>query len=427
MKKVFAFTVFLLMAATLLFAGGAAEVTTPKKPSSLTVVIPNTTMQEPLERIFAQFTAETGIKVEIQALPAGDEYGRLLQTRFATKDYPDVFTMDPGIKQYTKFGVDRLHEMTGDPLFDNVLDASLNFQLYKGKLYGAPWGGTGTYGVYYNKDVFKALGVGTPKNYNDFLSILKKAKSAGYIPIYEAAKSEWPLQVFSLIAWPSFVDPEIGDEGVAKLEVNELRLNEIASLRDVFSRYVALRDMGLFQDGYQAGTYEEQMEFLATGKAAVAFQISNFIPSLIAKFGEDYVTEKIGWFPLPSDTDEGIAMLTPAHQLLVPSGGKNIPYAMDLVRFMTKPEMQQIYFEYNTGIPVYKGVTKELLPYEKEVLAFDQRGKAKINIQNRLSSSFTDFPKILQNLLITSNVTEALNRMDENYRKTGNARALPGF
>jgi len=317
--------------------------------------------------------------------------------------------------------------MTGDPLFENVLDASLDVQLYQGKIYGAPWGGTGTYGVYYNKDVFAAIGADVPKNYADFLDILKKAKAAGYIPIYEAAKSEWPLQVFSLIAWPTFVDPAIGAEGVRKLEKNELRLNEIPALKDVLSRYVALRDAGLFQNNYQSGTYDEQMEMLATGKAAVAFQISNFIPSLMGKFGEDYISEKIGWFPLPSDTDDGVAMLTPAHQILVPAEGKYTDYAMDLVRFMTEVENQNIYFEYNNGIPVYKGVEKELLPYEETVLSYDQAGKAKINIQNRLSSSFTDFPKILQNLLITSNVEEAVNMMDENYRRTGKARALPGF
>lgn len=426
MNKKILSVILVILVAGFVFAAGTKEAA-ETKPSSLTVVVPNTTILEPLEKIFAKYTAETGIKVEIQALPSGEEYGRLLQTRFATKDYPDLFTMDPGTKQYTKFGVDRLLEMTGDPLFENVLDASLHFQLYQGKLYGAPWGGTGTYGVYYNIDVFKAIGSDVPKNYADFLSILKKAKSAGYIPIYEAAKTEWPLQVFPLIAWPSFVDPAIGDEAVQKLEKNELRLNDIAALKDVFSRYVALKDAGLFQNGYQAGTYDEQMELLATGKVAVAFQISNFIPSLIAKFGEKYVSEKIGWFPMPSDTDSGVAMLTPASQILVPKDGKNTKYAMDLVRFMTKTDNQQIYFAYNAGIPVYKGVQKELLPYEKKVLEYDQMGKAKINIQNRLSSSFTDFPKILQNLLINGDVKAAANQMDENYRKTGNARALPGF
>ncbi|MDN5334332.1 MAG: raffinose/stachyose/melibiose transport system substrate-binding protein [Sphaerochaeta sp.] len=426
MKKTMTIVLMLLMVTGFVFAAPSAE-KGPKKPESLTVVIPNTTIMEPMERIFEEYTAKTGIEVELQALPAGEEYGRLLQTRFATKDFPDLFTMDPGTKQYTKFGVDRLLEMTGDPLFENVLDASLDFQLYQGKIYGAPWGGTGTYGVYYNKDVFAAIGADVPKNYADFLDILKKAKAAGYIPIYEAAKSEWPLQVFSLIAWPTFVDPAIGAEGVRKLEKNELRLNEIPALKDVFSRYVALRDAGLFQNNYQSGTYDEQMEMLATGKAAVAFQISNFIPSLMGKFGEDYISEKIGWFPLPSDTDDGVAMLTPAHQILVPAEGKYTDYAMDLVRFMTEVENQNIYFEYNNGIPVYKGVEKELLPYEETVLSYDQAGKAKINIQNRLSSSFTDFPKILQNLLITSNVEEAVNMMDENYRRTGKARALPGF
>ncbi len=426
MKKILVLTLMLALVAGMVSAAGAAE-QAGGKPESLTVVVPNTTLLEPMERIFEAYTAESGIEVEIQAVPAGEEYGRLLQTRFATNDFPDLFTMDPGTKQYTKFGVDRLHEMTGDPLFDNVLDATMNFQLYNGKVYGAPWGGTGTYGVYYNKNVFKALGVDVPKNYADLLSILDKAKAAGYVPVYEAGKSAWPMQVFSLIAWPSLVDPAIGDEGVKKLEKNELRLNEIPALKDVFARYVALRDKGYFQDNYQAGTYEEQMEYLATGKAAIAFQISNFIPALMDSFGKEEMAATIGWFPLPSDTDDGTAMLTPARQILVPEGGDNVEWAMDLVRFMTKVENQNIYFEYNNGIPVYTGVETDLLPFEEKVLSYDQAGKAKINVQNRLSSSFTDFPKILQNLLINSDVNEAVNMMDENYRRTGNARALPGF
>ena len=380
-----------------------------------------------MERIFEAYTAESGIEVEIQAVPAGEDYGRLLQTRFATNDYPDLFTMDPGTKQYIKFGVDNLHEMTGDPLFDNVLEASMKFQTYNGKVYGAPWGGTGTYGVYYNKDVFKAIGADVPKTYADLMSILEKAKAAGYVPVYEAGKSAWPMQVFTLIAWPSLIEPELGDTGVMKLEKNELRLNEIPALKDVFSRYVALKEGGYFQENYQAGTYEEQMEYLATGKAAVAFQISNFIPALMDSFGKEEMAETIGWFPMPGDSDDGVAMLTPAHQILVPEGSKNVEWAMDLVRFMTRVENQKIYFEYNNGIPVYKGVETELLPFEETVLAYDQAGKAMVNVQNRLSSSFTDFPKILQSLLITSDVEEAANMMDENYRRTGKARALPGF
>jgi raffinose/stachyose/melibiose transport system substrate-binding protein len=50
-----------------------------------------------------------------------------------------------------------------------------------------------------------------------------------------------------------------------------------------------------------------------------------------------------------------------------------------------------------------------------------------MNVQNRLSSSFTDYPKILQEMFLSGNVGAALNQLDENYRKTGKARLLPGF
>ena len=90
-----------------------------QKPASLTVVVPNTTILS-IERISANYTAETDQSGN-QALPAGENtavFGRPLATKV-----PDLFTMDPGTKQYTKFGVDRLLEMTGDKLFDNVLEA----------------------------------------------------------------------------------------------------------------------------------------------------------------------------------------------------------------------------------------------------------------------------------------------------------------
>ena len=66
---------------------------------TLTFVMKNETNPAAFEQIFAAFKAKTGITVEIQALPSGEEFGRLMQTRFATKDYPDLFEMDPGTKQ----------------------------------------------------------------------------------------------------------------------------------------------------------------------------------------------------------------------------------------------------------------------------------------------------------------------------------------
>lgn len=396
---------------------------------TLTYVVQNTANTTAIEQIFAAYKAKTGVTVEIQALPAGEEYGRLMTTRFATKDYPDLFEMDAGTKQYTKFrAAETLYDWTGDPILKRMTAAALDFQTLDGKVYGMPWGSNGAFGVYYNKAVFKALGKTVPNNYADFVAILKAAKTAGYIPMYEAVKTGWPLQVWTISGWVSFVDQTVGDAGVAKLDRNELRLNAIPAFNNLLQRQYDLMKAGYAQDNVLSGTYEEQVELFGQGKLALVLQIPGVLGALEQKFGKQYVTDNVGWFPLPSDKDKGVAALSPAPQILVPRNTRNVAQAVDLVRFMTEKASLDIYYGKIPGIPVYSEASAPVLyPAQSAVIDFIKAGKAKINIQNRLQSSFTDFPKILQTLFLDGKVADALNTLDENFRKTGLARALPGF
>jgi ABC-type glycerol-3-phosphate transport system substrate-binding protein len=415
------------MLSTIALAAWANAGGEPTVPGKIVYALPNTTISTPYEEIFARYKAKTGVETEIQMLPAGEEYGRILLTRFATADYPDAFTMDPGTKQYTKFRIEELYDWTGDPLFDKVLPATKEFQTYQGKIYGVPWGGTNGIGVYYNKDVFAKLGVQIPRNYKDFIAILTKAKAAGFIPVYEASRTEWPLQCFTLAGWPSYVDPVIGAGGVAKLELNQLDLADIPALQQVFQMHLDLMNQGFFQDNYRSGTYEEQVEALGSGKAALVLQISSIIPAMVEMFGRDVIDRTIGFFPLPGADNEGIACLSPATQILVPAKAKNRSGAIDLVRFMTGKENLEIFYRTNSGIPVYKDVQADLMQFMRAIAEYDAAGKAAVNIQNRLSSSFTDFPKVLQAMFNDQDVTAAAKAMSDNYKRTGKARALPGF
>jgi raffinose/stachyose/melibiose transport system substrate-binding protein len=214
---------------------------------------------------------------------------------------------------------------------------------------------------------------------------------------------------------------------VRKLEKNELRLNAIPALADVLKRQYDLVKAGYTQDNVLSGTYEEQQELFGQGKVAMSAQIPGFMSALEQKFGKQYVIDNVGWFPVPSDKDKGVAMLSPAGQILVPRLTKNYKVAVDLVRFMTEKANVDILYKVLPGIPVYTEATSVLYPAQADVLAFVKAGKSKINVQNRLSSSFTDYPKIIQNLYIDGNVAAAVGQLDENYRKTGLARALPGF
>ena len=425
-KRMVVLVVSLAVCATL-WAEGAAE-GARKGPVTITFVRKNTTLPAGYEQIFAQFKAKTGNTVEIQALPAGEEYGQLLMTRFATKDYPDVFEMDPGAKQYSKFRAEEtLYEWSKDKIIERLVESSRDFAKLDGKIYGVPWGATNSFGVYYNREVFARIGVSLPKSYAELLDICKKAKAAGTIPVYEAVKTGWPAQIYSLASWVTWVDPAIGDDGVARLNVNQLRLNEIPAFRQVLQRQVQLKTLGYYQDNVLAGTYEEQQDLFAQGKVAMIFQLTGVLPVLQKKFGDDFVKNRVGWFPMPAESSEGIACLSPGGQLMVPRDRPNAAVSTDLVRFMTEKESLDIWYKTNPGIPIFKEGTSVLLPAQEEVLRMAKAGKAKINLQNRIASSFPDYPKILQQLFTDGDVDNALKLLDDNYRRTGKARQLPGF
>ncbi|MEI7025919.1 ABC transporter substrate-binding protein [Paenibacillus sp. y28] len=400
-----------------------------KEPVTLTFVLPNTVDSAPFTKIFEAYQKQTGNKVELQALPGAD-YDNMMKTRFSTGDFPDLFLMQPGTKQNVKLRAEEtLHEWSGDTaVWDRIIPSMKQFQTTTaGKIYGVPFGATGMMGVYYNKDVFQKAGVQPPKNYADLLEIAKKIKAAGVTPFYESVKDGWPPQVFYLTGWVTNVDPAIGDEGVQKLEANKLNLADIPQVRDLFVKQKELRDLGLMQNNVMAGTYDELQNLMGEGKVAMAFMLDGIIPQLEKKFGKPFVAEHIGFFPFPSASDEGIAAITPPNQLMIPEKAKHAKDAIDLLKYMISADMVNLYYQNAPGIPIFKDAKSELYPVQKQVQALIDAGKAKVNIQNRLTPTFSDFQKTLQTFFINGNVDAALKEFDAGYKKDGKSKRLTGF
>ena len=100
---------------------------------------------------------------------------------------------------------------------------------------------------------------------------------------------------------------------------------------------------------------------------------------------------------------------------------------VDLVHFMVETKNLEYWYKERPGVPVYKDIKVDLYPAEQTVIRFVNEGKSAINIQNRLSASFSQYVPILQNMLITGNVTQALDKMEAEYVQSGRALGLNGF
>jgi raffinose/stachyose/melibiose transport system substrate-binding protein len=410
-------------------AATATPAPAKKDPVTLTFVIANTVDAAPFNQIFKEFETKTGNKVELQALPGGD-FDNMMKTRFSTGDFPDLFLMQPGPKQYVKLRAsETLREWSGDKaVWDRIIPTMKDFQADANKkIYGVPFGATGMMGVYYNKDIFQKAGVQPPKNYADMIEIAKKIKAAGVTPFYEAVKDGWPPQVFYFTGWVSNVDPVIGDAGVQNLEKNALKLADIPALKDLFTKQKELKELGLIQANPLAGTFDELQNKIGEGTVGMAFMLDGIIPQLEKKFGKEFVTNKVGFFPFPSATDAGTAMITPPNQLMIPTKAKNAEVAAELVKFMISPEMVDLYYKASPGIPIFTNAKSTLYPVQQTVKDFIDAGKAKVNVQNRLTPTFADFQKTLQTFFIDGDVDKAIKEFSANYEKDGKSKLLEGF
>ncbi|MDU0203735.1 MULTISPECIES: ABC transporter substrate-binding protein [Paenibacillus] len=407
----------------------ATQAPAKKDPVTLTFAIANTVDATPFNKIFKEFETKTGNKVELQALPGGD-FDNMMKTRFSTGDFPDLFLMQPGPKQYVKLRAsETLREWSGDQaVWDRIIPTMKDFQADANKkIYGVPFGATGMMGIYYNKDVFSKAGIQPPKNYADMIEGAKKIKAAGVTPFYEGVKDGWPPQVFYFTGWVSNVDPAIGDAGVQNLEKNALKLADIPALKDLFAKQKELKDLGLIQSNPLAGTFDELQNLMGEGKVGMAFMLDGIIPQLEKKFGKEFVTNKIGFFPFPSAADAGTAMITPPNQLMIPNKAKHADVAAELVKFMISPEMVDLYYQTSPGIPIFQGAKSSLYPVQQTVKDLIDANKAKINVQNRLTPTFADFQKTLQTFFIDGDVDKALKEFSANYEKDGKAKLLEGF
>ena len=68
-----------------------SENTSSGNSGKLSVLVASTTNTEALQNVYKGFEEETGIKTDVQVVPgATDLFMQIVQSKLATKDYPDV-------------------------------------------------------------------------------------------------------------------------------------------------------------------------------------------------------------------------------------------------------------------------------------------------------------------------------------------------
>jgi raffinose/stachyose/melibiose transport system substrate-binding protein len=160
---------------------------------------------EAMNKMAAEYEKETGVKLEIETVGGGADYGAALKAKLAAGEEPDIFN-NSGFNLLDPY-LDRATDLSDQAWVSRVSDLAKQPMERDGKMYGMPMTIEG-HGLIYNKELFKKAGIEKPPvTLTEFKETFKKLKDAGIQPISNGFGEWWVLMQYLQNATALHPDP----------------------------------------------------------------------------------------------------------------------------------------------------------------------------------------------------------------------------
>ncbi|MDR6549008.1 extracellular solute-binding protein [Paenibacillus qinlingensis] len=299
------------------------------------------TQSKAMDTIIANFEKQNAnIKIKRSSMKADDQR-KLIKPALLSKDGPDLFAYDAGPGYLGVLAnANLLMDLTAK---SESLGWNKRFpawiqerNTFNKKVYGV---GTQVemLGVYYNKKIFKDLGVNVPKTYEEFLAICKAAKDKGIVGISLDDKDQWPAFHLESIFYTAVA---------GKTEMDAVLNGQKSFDQPIFAESLDTFKK-LITDGYTtksplAISYDDGNKEFFTGKAAMRMTGTWMVSGMVENLKDD-----VGFFVLPS--------VKPNLPLMAPGGiggtfaiSSSTPRADETIKFldyMYSNETAKIWYE----------------------------------------------------------------------------------
>lgn len=354
-------------------AGAASSPKASGKPVTLTLLTDNTVEGQALGKAYADgfMKKYPNIKIEMETRPGGGEGDNIVKTRLSTGDMTDVFFYNSGSLMQALRPEDNLVDITNEAFQANVMDSFKTTVTSKGKLYGVPAGGTMGGGWFYNKKVYKDLGLSVPKTWAELLANNEKIKAAGLTPVIGTYKDDWTSQLIFLADYYNVqqANPKFADDFTA----NKAKFSTDPAAFRSFEKLEEINKKGYLNKDFISTNYDSGLKMLAEGKGAHYPMLTFAIPALDQNY-KDKMND-IGFFAQPGDSAEknGLTVWMPGAAYIY-SKGKHIEEAKRFLGYIASAEgVAALEGKYTPSGPfVIKGaklpdnapqIVKDMVPY----------------------------------------------------------------
>ena len=308
-------------------------------------------MVDTLREIAKDFEKENpNVHVKVVNVPNA---GEVLKTRVLAGDVPDVVNIYPQsieLQEWAKAGY--FEDLSNKDYLKRVKNHYADKYAINGKIYNIPYTAN-AYGIYYNKDKFKELGLKVPETWEEFEELVDTIIAKGETPFAIAGADTWTLNGYHQLALAT-------STGGGKEANDYLRFskpNAIKSsdsvLKDDFRLLDLFRKKGAMQTNWQGAGYTDVVGAFARGDALMTPNGSWAITAINAqdpKFN-------VGTFPFPGK-QKGQSLTIGAGDLAwsISSSSKHKKEANAFVEYMSRPEVMQKYYDVDGSPTAIEGI-----------------------------------------------------------------------
>jgi raffinose/stachyose/melibiose transport system substrate-binding protein len=346
--------VMILLAAvigTAVYAGGRSQSSSAGGSAGkpvVTLLVDKDGNSSGTEAVLKAAAEKFGFRLQVEVRPGGTEGDNIIKTRLATGDMPDLFVYNAGSLLQALNPERNIVDLTDEPWMNQVTDSFKTAASVKGRVYAVPPASTSVGAWFYNKRVYRELGLQVPRTWRELLSNLDKAQAAGKIALIGTYKDTWTSQLIVL-----------ADEYNVKTALPNYPADYTANRLKIAATPAALRSFEKLWETRKylnkdalATTYDQGIELLATGQG-VHYPILSWALNNIQADYPEYIND-IGVFGQPGD-DPG------KHGLTVWEGGGLYIYKNSPRVELCKKALE--FYISQEGIDIYGSILKPTGPY----------------------------------------------------------------
>jgi raffinose/stachyose/melibiose transport system substrate-binding protein len=309
--------------------------------------------------------ANPDIKI-VQTAHKSTDYNTILSAALSGGSGPDVFQSRAygGLETFAQSGfLEPLEKWVPELKDFNKTALKGATSIKDGKIYGVPFASQ-TLFVFYNKAIYKQLGLSIPDTWDQFIGNLQAMKKAGIQPLANGGKDGWTLEVAMGAICPNFYGAnDFFDAVVAgKTTFQDPRfVNAIAKLKEL-TPYMPDLYMGVsYTDMQSAFINEVAGHFIGGSFEAGYFSAQN--PKL------DYDV-----FPAPvaKKGDPHYVSVYADGNFSINAGSKNKDAAAKFVRFLASKTTGDVFIKELKQVSAVPGVDTSTSPYISKVLSFQK-------------------------------------------------------